>query len=242
MRLIRSAVFNAFFVAWTALVLLTYWPLRPFPRAYARKTIRLWGIGVRAGLKGLVGLDFEIRGRQNIPAEPVIFASKHQSAWDTAFFGLIADKPAFILKRELLSIPLWEAYARRCGAIVVDRAGGAGALKQMVRDCQAALDRGQSIIIFPEGTRTAPGQVLPYQPGVAALYARTGAPVVPVALNSGLFWGRRGFIKRPGTIVVEFLPALPPGLDRRAFMAELERRIEAATDRLAAEAGGDAGK
>lgn len=241
MTLIRSAVFNAFFVAWTALVLLCYWPVRPFPRRYAQKTIRLWGIGVRAGLKWFVGLDFEIRGRHNIPPEPVIFASKHQSAWDTAFFGLIADQPAYIIKEELLSIPLWGAYARRCGAIIVNRDGGAQALKQMVRDSRAALDQGQPIIIFPEGTRTAPGQVLPYQPGVAALYARTGALVVPVALNSGLFWGRRDFIKRPGTIVVEFLPALPPGLDRRAFMAELENRIETATTRLAAEAGGEPG-
>ena len=113
MTLIRSAVFNVFFVAWTALVLLSYWPLRPFPRRYAQKTIRLWGIGVRAGLKWLVGLDFEIRGRQNIPPEPIIFASKHQSAWDTAFFGLIVDEPAYIIKEELLSIPLWGAYARR---------------------------------------------------------------------------------------------------------------------------------
>ncbi len=240
MMLIRSAVFNAFFVVWTALVLLTYWPLRPFPRRYMRKTIRLWGIGVRVGLKWLVGLEFEIRGRQNIPPEPVIFAAKHQSAWDTAFFGLIVDKPAYILKEELLSIPLWGAYARRCGAIIVNRAGGASALKKMVRDSEAALDRGYTIILFPEGTRTAPGQVLPYQPGIAALYARSPAPVVPVALNSGLFWGRRGFVKRPGTIVVEFLPALPPGLDRRAFMAELESRIETATNRLAAEAGNEA--
>ncbi len=237
MMWIRSAVFNAFFVVLTALVLLTYWPLRLFPRRYMRKTIRLWGIGVRAGLKGLVGLDFEIRGRQNIPPGPAIFASKHQSACDTAFFGLIADKPAYILKEELLSIPLWGAYARRCGAIIVNRAGGASALKKMVRDSEAAIDRGHTVIIFPEGTRTAPGQVLPYQPGIAALYARTSAPVVPVALNSGLFWPRRGFVKRPGTIVVEFLPALPPGLDRRAFMAELESRIETATDRLATEAG-----
>ena len=119
--------------------------------------------------------------------------------------------------------------------IRIDRTGGARALRTLVDDGRAALARGSSIVIFPEGTRAPVGERNPYQPGVAALYRQLDCPVVPVALNSGLFWRRRGFIKRPGRIVVEFLPPIAPGLERKAFMAELEQRLERATDRLIAE-------
>ncbi len=133
-------------------------------------------------------------------------------------------------------MPVWGWHARKCGAISVDREGGAGALKQMVRDVEDRLSKDRQVIIFPEGTRAEPGTRHPYQPGIAAVYARTTAPVVPVALNSGLFWGRRSFNKKPGVITIEFLEPMPQGLDRREFMAELENRIETATEALIAEA------
>ena len=120
--------------------------------------------------------------------------------------------------------------------IDIDRAGGVSALKRMVQKSRQALAGGRGVIIFPQGTRIAPGERHPYHPGVAALYARTSAPVVPVALNSGYFWGRRSFLKYPGVITIEFLPPLPQGLDRRSFMAELEARIEAASEKLVSEA------
>ena len=126
--------------------------------------------------------------------------------------------------------------ARKCKAIGVDRAGGIGALKRLVRDSAAALDANRQVIIFPEGSRMAPGKTRPYYPGIAAIYAATEAPVVPVALNSGVFWGRRRFLKRPGVITLEFLPPVPRGLDRRAFLTELQARIETASERLRAEA------
>ena len=143
--------------------------------------------------------------------------------------------PALVMKKELFKIPLYGWAARHAGMIGVDRRGGAGALKHMIRSAKSALKGGRSVVIFPQGTRTAPGTRRPYQVGVAALYRGLDRPVVPVAVNSGLFWGRRAFLKHPGTILIEVLPAIPTGLDRDAFMAELERQIETATDRLVAE-------
>ncbi len=233
---VRSLLFNIYFFGWTIFVLLVFWLLLPLPRRYMQRAVRLWGLGVQHGLKWIVGTGCEVRGRENLPPGPVILASKHQSAWDTAFFHVLCDDPSYILKKELTFVPFWGAYAQKCGAIVVDRTAGASALKKMVRLTAKALAAGQQMIIFPEGTRTPPGERHPYFPGIAALYSNTKAPVVPVALNSGVFWGRRSFIKRPGTIVVQILPPLPAGLDRRTFMAQLEERIETATAALIEEA------
>ncbi len=139
--------------------------------------------------------------------------------------------------RGLEKIPDTPVIARKSGAVSVDRDAGASALKGMVRDVAAAIGRGSQVIIFPEGTRMVPGTRRPYHPGVAALYNRSGVPVIPVALNSGAVWGRREFVRRPGTIVLEILDPMPEGLGRQEFMAELERRIETASDRLLAESG-----
>ncbi|MDH5747702.1 MAG: 1-acyl-sn-glycerol-3-phosphate acyltransferase [Rhodospirillales bacterium] len=236
MTTLRSLIFNAFFFTWTALILLVHPLLLPLPRRFMQRLIRSWGQSTRAGMKAILGLGIEIRGLENIPQGQVIIASKHQSAWDTTAFHQIFDDPAYVLKKELLKVPLWGTCAKKCGALIVDRAAGARALKQMVQDAKAALNRGQTIIIFPEGTRVPPGEKLTYHPGAAAMYINTGAPVVPVAVNSGLFWGRRSFLKHPGAITLEFLPAIEPGLDRRAFMARLENDVETATARLEEEA------
>jgi 1-acyl-sn-glycerol-3-phosphate acyltransferase len=233
---LRSFLFNVFFFAWCVVVLIGMTPLHLGSRRAMQKGVRFWMEGLRLGLKWIVGLDWEVRGRENIPPGPAVFACKHQSAWDTAVFYLLADDPAYVLKKELLSIPLWGWHARRAGMVAVDRGGGAGALKGMVRGVLKVLGEGRPVIIFPEGTRTAPGARRPYHPGVAAIYAQAPVPVVPVAVNSGLFWGRRSFVKRPGVVTLEFLPAIPPGLDRKAFMAELEARIETASERLRREA------
>ena len=149
-------------------------------------------------------------------------------------FPLLLDKPAYVLKRELIRVPLFGSYLKQCGMIPVDREGGGAALKQLLRAARTAVAQGRSILIYPEGTRTPPGERRPYHPGVAALYGDLGVPVVPVALNSGLFWGRRAFHKKPGTITIEFLPPIAPGLPRREFMRELQERMEGASQRLAA--------
>jgi 1-acyl-sn-glycerol-3-phosphate acyltransferase len=140
------------------------------------------------------------------------------------------------MKKELMLIPVYGWLARKQRMIPIDRKAGASALRGLLRAAEAAKGEGRQIVIFPQGTRVAPGADAPYQPGVAALYARLGCPVVPVALNSGCFWPRRSFVKYPGRIVIELLEPIPPGLAKGAFLAELERRIETATARLEAEA------
>lgn len=236
MSAVRSLLFNALFFSWTALFLTGMWAFMPFPRRVMHKAVRFWAQVLQGCLQATVGLSYEVRGTGNLPEGPVIFACKHQSAWETYGFFIIFERVTYVLKKELLSIPFWGQCARKCGAVSVDRDGGASALKDMVRDIEKRLGEGQNIVLFPEGSRAAPGTRLPYQPGVAAVYKRGKAPVVPVALNSGCYWGRRSFLKRPGTIVVEFLAPMPEGLDRKAFMAELENRIETATEKLIGEA------
>lgn len=236
MAVLRSLLFNAGFFAWTALIVLLGAPVVLLPHRVTYRLGALWVRGVLAMLALLVGLRHRILGLENRLPGAAIYAVKHQSTWDTLIFALLLDEPAYVLKRELMAIPFFGWLLRSAGMIPVDRAGKASALRRMMAAARAVSAAGRPLLIYPEGTRTAPGERRPYQPGVAALYGQLDLPVVPVAVNSGLFWGRRHFVKRPGTITLEFLPAIPPGLPRKAFMAELERRLEGASDRLAAPA------
>ncbi|MFQ5784584.1 MAG: lysophospholipid acyltransferase family protein [Alphaproteobacteria bacterium] len=229
---LRSALFNVAWLAWTVCFTVILAPMHVLPLPTFRAALRVWSGGIIWLLARLVGITMCVRGTGNIPEGPAIIASKHQSVWETITFNQFVAAPAFVIKQELLRIPLFGWHMLRGGTFAVDRGGGARALKQMVKSGREVLARGQQIVIFPEGTRTAPGSRSPYLPGIAALYTRLGVPVVPAALNSGLFWSRRGFLKRPGRITVEFLPPIAPGLDRRRFLAELEERIETASRRL----------
>jgi 1-acyl-sn-glycerol-3-phosphate acyltransferase len=197
---------------------------------------RFWARSVLWLLRAIVGLDGEIRGRDRLPAGACIIAMKHQSAWDTLILPVVLGDPAVVLKRELLYVPFYGWYAARAGSIAIDRGGGSRALRGMLAAARQAAAAGRAVVIFPEGTRTAPGTRLAYQPGVAALYQALDVPLVPAAVNSGLFWGRRSFLKRPGRITLEFLDPIRPGLARRVVMAQLEERIEAATATLEREA------
>jgi 1-acyl-sn-glycerol-3-phosphate acyltransferase len=235
-RLFRSIFFNACFFLWSTLVSVCATPFFLGPRLWTIKIACWWGNSVMFLARAILGLHYEIRGRENLPPLPFILASKHQSAWDTIIFYILFADPIFILKRELHWIPFFGWGLKKTGSIGIDRKAGAKALKGMLAEAKEHLTAGRPIVIFPEGTRTAPGAKKPYQPGVAAIYTQCGVPVVPVALNSGMFWRRREFIKRPGTIVLEFLPTIEPGLDRRAFQAELEKRIEEGSNRLMQEA------
>ena len=233
---LRSALFVLFIWVWTGLLSVAYLPLLLAPRKAMRPSVRLWLAGVMGGLRIIAGLAFELRGRENLPEGPFLVASKHQSAFETFAFHLLLNDPAYILKRELLWIPFFGWYLGKSGVIAIDRSAGTRALKAMVKGAEVAVAAGRPVVIFPEGTRAAPGAKLPYHSGVAMLYGALKLPVIPIALNSGLFWRRRGFLKKPGIITIEVLPAMAPGMDRKAFMAELESRVEAATDRLIAEA------
>jgi 1-acyl-sn-glycerol-3-phosphate acyltransferase len=237
MILLRSLLFNAAFFAWTVYLLLTGLPLLARDRDGLRAVAARWARGVLWLLEQIVGARVEVRGPHLSGARLV--AAKHQSALDTMIFFLMAEDPSYVMKKELAAIPVYGSFARHQGMIFVDRQAGASALKKLVVDARAACAAGRQIVIFPQGTRTAPGApaaTMPYHPGIAALQQALAMPTTPVALNSGLVWGRRSFLKRPGTIVVEILPDIPAGLKRAEFMRRLEDTIETATTRLEAEA------
>lgn len=237
MTLLRSLLFALYFWALSAAMTLAYLPVLLFgPRRIIVAGMRRWAGRVLWGLRAIAGTGLEVRGREHIPQGGALLAAKHLSMWETIAFHILLDDPAMVMKRELLFVPLYGQYARKAHMIVVDRKGGSRALKRLLADAKARLAEGRQIVIFPEGTRRRPGAVPDYKPGIAALYGALGVPCVPVALNSGLFWPRRGLLRRPGTILIEFLPPIAPGLPREAFMAALEARIETATARLLAEA------
>jgi len=229
---IRSALFNILFIGWTIFLLSTLWLLMPIPKQKFRKAVALWPHGSFPLMRYLLGLTFEQRGLENIPNEPVIYASKHQSAWDTMYFLWHHKDNAYVMKGELNRIPFWKWYMDKCQHVVVDRRGGTSAMREMISNTKSILADKRSVIIFPEGTRVAPGETRRYHPGIAALYSQTNATVIPVALNSGYFWGRRHFIKKPGVLTIQFLPPIPKNMERKAFMKELELRIESATRKL----------
>jgi 1-acyl-sn-glycerol-3-phosphate acyltransferase len=233
---LRSALFNLVFYAWTALLGIVALPMLLAPRAAAMRLGRWWSRTVLALARAIAGIEYELRGAEHLPRSAAIIAMKHQSAWDTLAVPALFGDVAIVLKRELLWIPCYGWYAHKAGMIPVDRGAGATALKGMLRRAREVVAERRPIVIFPEGTRTAVGAKRGYHPGVAALYTQLGLPVVPVAVNSGLFWPRRSFLKRPGRIVVEALAPLPPGIERRTFLAELQSRIETATERLVVEA------
>ena len=232
----RSALFSVAAVLWTSVLALLYLPLLLGSRRLTQRAAAFWCRGLIALVGICCGLRWRVVGRENLPRGAAVIAAKHQSAWETLIFHVLVDDPVFVLKRELLKVPLLGWYMRKSGGISIDRAAGFRSIKAMLPGVERALANGAQVIVFPEGTRTPPGRRRPYQPGIAAIYRRTDAPIVPVALNSGMFWGRRRFLKFPGVITLEALSPMPRGLDRAAFMKELHQRIETATDRLCAKA------
>jgi 1-acyl-sn-glycerol-3-phosphate acyltransferase len=233
MILVRSLIFNVIYYVVSALMVVAALPIFAFgcERAGAW-IIRLWAsIGIFL-LRAIVGTRLSVRGIEHVPAGGVIVAAKHQSMFETFALFTILDRATYVMKQELARIPLWGWYARRAGMITVEREQGTAALRKLSVDVGKAIEGDRQVIIFPEGTRRAPGAPADYKGGIAHLYRMTGAAVVPVALNSGLFWPRRQFRRYPGTLVIEFLPAIAPGLKSRAFMTRLEHEIESASNRL----------
>lgn len=236
MLLLRSLAFQVAFLGYSTLVALySLIPLALGNRAHIFTIGHAWSGGINWLLRHVAGITCVIEGRENVPAGPAMIAAKHQSLWDTAIVLREFHGPAVVMKQELLAIPIYGALCRAQGMISVDRAGGAKALKQMLADARAAAAAGRKLVIFPQGTRTLPGEHAPYQPGIVALYRDLKIPVVPVVLNSGFFWPKHGWRRQPGTIVLRYLPAIPPGLNRDDFMRELETRIETAQATLETE-------
>lgn len=225
MILLRSLLFNIFFYAGTALLVIGMSPLLVFPSRIASLLGICWGIYTNFLLWLFCGITHKIRGNRYLDQQ-VIYAAKHQSAWETMHLCWRLDGPAIILKKELLKIPFAGWFMARSGAIGVDRSAGMKALKKLRLDALKAKEAGRSIQIYPQGTRVAPGRQADYQIGVYTIYEATGLPVVPIALNSGECWGPRSFAKIPGVIDVSFLPPIEAGLSRKEFMARLETAIE----------------
>ena len=234
---LRSCIFNVIFMSFTAFCSVIAMLLLPFPPRFMRVFIRLWARSIIWFMRIICGIRLHVTGLEHIAPGAAIIASKHQSAFDTFVWPALLPQPSYVLKRELLDLPFWGRVARHSGAVAVDRDGGGAALRGMVRDAKRVLDEGRPLVIFPEGTRSGPGERVPYQPGVAALVMSSGAPCYPVATDSGLCWGRRAFRKTPGVISIAVLPPLPPGLARKPLMETLEARIEAETARLMAGKG-----
>jgi 1-acyl-sn-glycerol-3-phosphate acyltransferase len=234
--IVRSIVFNILFYLNLFVHLIAALPTLVLPRRAIVKVTRFWARTNIWLLRAICRIDVEFRGLEKIPPGALLIASKHQSLWETFALMIVFDDPAYILKRELLWLPFFGWYAWKAGMIPVDRGKGSQALAAMTVCARDEMARGRQILIFPEGTRRAPGAEPSYKFGVVNLYAETGAACLPLALNSGVFWPRRSFRRYPGTIVVEVLDPISPGLDKKAFADRLQQSIETATARLIAEA------
>jgi 1-acyl-sn-glycerol-3-phosphate acyltransferase len=234
--LVRSALYNLYFWTVTVAMALASLPIRFFAPNAALAYGKVWVRVLLAGLSPLVGIRIAVSGAEHLPkAGPALIASQHQSAFDTIVWLALVPRPAYVLKRELLRVPLFGPMVRPAGQIAIDRGGGAGAVRELLRDATRALAEHRQIIIFPEGTRVAPGRQGHLLPGVAALAAHTGLPVIPVATDSGRLWARRAFRKRPGTIHIAIYPPLPPGLSRVALLARLAELYAAGPEKAASE-------
>jgi 1-acyl-sn-glycerol-3-phosphate acyltransferase len=242
MIFLRSFLFNVAFYVVTAVMLVATLPLFFFlPQWFGMGVVREWAITCVLLHRWFVGGRLEVRGIENVPHGECLVASKHQSFFETFALIPLLGNPTIVMKESIRWWPIFGQYTIKTGMIHVDREGKTAALRALTARAGEEIAKGREIIIFPEGTRRAPGAPPDYQTGIALLYKSLNVPVVPVALNSGLFWPRRSFLRYPGTIIFEFLPPLPPGLDSRTFLKRLETSIEQASARLASEArGGDA--
>jgi 1-acyl-sn-glycerol-3-phosphate acyltransferase len=230
--ILSSIVFNLLFYLNLGLLLIGAFVTLALPRRAVLGMAKLWGRTSMCLLGLVCGTRAEIRGIDKLPRGPLLVAAKHQSTWETFALLHLFDDFTFIVKRELMWIPIFGWCMWKGGMVPVDRGGGSQALAAMAARAKDKVRTGRQLIIFPEGTRRPAGAEPRYKFGVAHLYAELGVPCVPIALNSGLFWPRRAFLRYPGTIVVEILDPIPPGLDKDAFMARLQDSIEAATMRL----------
>ena len=233
---IRSIIFNLFLIFGSLLISLgLFWALF-LPRKFCVKIISaVYGGYITWIERWVLGLKLEVRGLEHLPKDHrFIIAAKHQSAYETLKIPFTHDwgYPVIILKKELIFLPFWGLYPLRMGQIPINRSQGASAMKQISAGCAKALATGRSIAIFPQGTRIAPGVEAEYKPGLAKIYRDLNVPIVPMSLNTGLFWGRNSFIKSSGTVVFEFHPPLPAGLPPLKMMEQLEQIIEAGSARL----------
>lgn len=236
MLLLRSLVFNFLFYLVLIVLMIVCLPVLVMPRSAVFKLGRFWARVSLWLLDVICGMKVEFRGRENLPKAPFIVAAKHQSMWETFALIVLFEDFCYILKRELTFIPLFGWYLWKANQIAIDRKKGSSALAQAAEKAKRIFADNRILFIFPEGTRRAAGAPPKYKFGVAHLYDTCGVPCVPIALNSGLFWARRSMLRRPGTVVVDILEPIAPGLDKNTFFVTLQDRMETSSNRLLDEA------
>ncbi len=229
MRIFRILLFKLFFVFWTFFICTICFPFVFFGEKYALFVRKIWAKVTIFAFQFINSVEFEVRGLENLPKnEPIIVASKHQSAFETVAFCLILNEPVYILKKELSQIPIFGSYIIRSGMIAIDRSLKASVIKRIVENAERVFAKKRHLVIFPEGTRVQIGKSKAYQSGVSALYLSGLAKVVPVALNSGCFWPKGVLLpkERPAKCVIEFLEPVENNLEKHAFISLLHEKIE----------------
>jgi 1-acyl-sn-glycerol-3-phosphate acyltransferase len=232
MMFFRSLLFTAIFYLWSTAMALCMAPLLLAPRRSMLAMARLWARGAVVLVRAACGVRVEIRGCEHLPAGAALIGAKHQCMFDTMAPLSVFSDPCYVMRKELLRIPLYGQFCRKTEMIIVDREGGSAALRKLVADARDRTAKGRQVVIFPEGHRMAPGVTGDYKPGIAALYRELGLPCTPMATNSGIHWPAHGILRRPGLIVYQFLPPIPAGLHRGEFMRMLKERIETASAAL----------
>jgi len=227
---IRNVFYGAWLYAGTFLLMTLYMALLPAPRRVGmRAALRFWAVAMVWGMRVIGGVRLEVRGREKLPEGAYLIAAKHQSMFDIVPPFLFASDSLFVMKRELAKIPLFGWLSQKAKMIRVDREAHAKAMFALIADAKQLMAEPRQLVIFPEGTRHPPGAPADYKPGVAALYRELGLPCVPVATNSGVYLDAKGLVLKRGTVVVQILDPIEPGLKRAAFMTLLQDRIESAS-------------
>lgn len=230
--LIRSIFFYLFLYFWTILLGIISLPYLLLPRKYTLELANIWINGILILLRIICRINYEIKGEENIPKKGVIVASKHQSAFETLLLFKFINKSIFIHKKELFFIPIFGLYLKKSNMVSINRKEGPKAMRKMIKDVKENINKGFSIIIFPEGTRTKPGAEPNYKTGIAGIYKEAETEVLPVAVNSGKYWPKHSFVKKPGTIIIKFLKPIPKQLSKAKFLEDLEFIIEKETNKI----------
>ena len=230
--LLLTIIFYVALASWTILMGFLSLPFIFLPSKFIALTAKIWIRGIFICLKHICGVTHELRGLNNLSDEPVIIVSKHQSAFETFALYYYLKKSFFIHKKQLFYIPIFGQYLMKHNMVSIDRAGQASTMRKMITDVKKKLDSGSTIIIFPEGTRKKPGAKADYKTGFIGIYNTSKRKLQPVALNSGLFWQKGLKVIKQGHIIIEFLPQIDIGLDKKEVLNKVEHSIESATNKL----------
>ena len=230
--LLLTIIFYGALASWTILMGFLSLPFLLLPSTYIALPAKIWIKGIFISLRYICGVTHEMRGLANRSDEPVIIVSKHQSAFETFALYYYLKKSFFIHKKQLFYIPIFGQYLMKHNMVSIDRAGQASTMRKMITDVKKKLDSGSTIIIFPEGTRKKPGAKADYKTGFIGIYNTSKRKLQPVALNSGLFWQKGFKIIKRGHIIIEFLPQIDIGLDKKEVLNKVESSVESATNKL----------